>query len=151
MGQLQIDQEFVKGLCSDIDKVVSAAAVFRSENYSQRPTQLSILNDKIDKFALKYYITGHRSKGLPPMHQSQGEYTGGATVRQFMMPFGEVCTLLTESLLFDESFEMPETVRQVHEFNWQGIPPTVIDKSINYSFSKHLVDDTMVMLDDEEF
>lgn len=117
LGALQVDESFVKALCSDIAKVIAATDVFRAAGYENRATRLHILNVKIDGLAKKCQVTNHRPKGIPQTTEKNGEVVGPATTHEFLYPFGMVCIAITESLLFDKSFETPQLIDQVARFD----------------------------------
>lgn len=150
-GQLKVDKSFLESLSVDLKKIIDATAVFRAEKYEHRSTQLHVLSEKIDKFSVKYCVDGHRSSGLPQMTERDGQLLGDATIRDYVYPFGQVCTVITQCLQFDESYEIPQIVDQIARFNWESIPAVKINGSMNYFFEHHLQDDTMIMVDDEEF
>ncbi|MBI6799335.1 hypothetical protein [Pseudomonas syringae] len=150
LGILKVDESFIKALCSDIEKVIDATAVFRAEKYENRGTQLHMLNARIDRLAKKYQVTNHRAKGIPEIFEMDGEFAE-TDISAFLYPFGLVSTVITESLLFDESFEAPPLIDQIARFNWYNVRPDKINNSMNYHFDHLLIDDTMVMVDDEEF
>ncbi len=150
LGILKVDESFIKVLCSDIEKVIDATAVFRADKYENRGTQLHMLNARIDRLAKKYQVTNHRAKGIPEIFEVDGEFAE-TDISAFLYPFGLVSTVITESLLFDESFEAPPLIDQIARFNWYNVRSDKINNSMNYHFDHLLIDDTMVMIDDEDF
>ncbi|MDU8498402.1 hypothetical protein RYB01_04310 [Pseudomonas syringae] len=150
LGALQVDESFIKALCSDIAKVIAATDVFCAEGYENRATRLHILNVRIDGLAKKYQVTNHRPKGIPQTTEKNGEVMGAATTHDFLYPFGMVCIAITESLLFDESFAAPQLIDQVARFDWQSLQPRVINNIMDYNFDQLLTDDANTRLDNEE-
>ncbi|MCQ3031822.1 hypothetical protein NLO88_14255 [Pseudomonas syringae] len=150
-GILKVDEEFLKMLCLDIEKIISATEVFRSERYEGRATHLNILNQKIERFAHKYCIADIRSIGIASFSERDGRIVGDATIRDFIMPFGRTCVAIIQSLSFDESLEMPPRIDQLSRFNWLSLEPERVNNSINYDFNHRVIDDTMIMIGDEEF
>ncbi|MEN4749727.1 hypothetical protein ABEH28_08135 [Pseudomonas sp. Ps21-P2] len=149
-GALKVDEDFIKVLCSDMERVIAATDVFRGEKYENRATHLHILNVKIDRLAKKYQVTGHRKNGVPQMTEMNGELVGTATISDFLYPFGLVSTVITESLLFDESFEAPPLIDQIARFDWQNVrPDKKISNSMNYHFDHLLADDATIMAENE--
>ncbi|MCH5651191.1 hypothetical protein [Pseudomonas syringae] len=150
MGILTVDKEFVLTFLSDLEKILSLFSVFEGIYYDRRVQGCIDINRKLESLARKHFIVGFRPKDFPHISHEGGVVKSGPTVREIIRPIGIIATILNEAMLFDETYDVPEILRQLTTFRFDLVPDDIPDNSVNYHFKKQLMDQTMQWPDDED-
>lgn len=150
MGILTVDKEFVLTFLADLEKILSLFSAFEVIYYERRLQGCLDINRKIESLARKHFIVNFRPKDFPHILHEGGVVKSGPTIREIIRPVGIIATILNEAMLFDETYNVPELLRQLTTFRFDLVPDHIPDNSINYNFQKQLIDQTMQWPDDED-
>ncbi|MCF7535380.1 hypothetical protein [Pseudomonas petrae] len=149
-GILTVDKEFIITFIADLEKILSITSVFEASYYDKRLQGCIDINRKLESLARKNFIVGFRSQDFPHIVHEGGVVKSGPTVREIIRPIGIIATILNEAMLFDETYDVPEILRQLTAFRFDLVPDDVPDNSVNYHFKRQLLDQTMQWPDDED-
>jgi hypothetical protein len=150
MGILTVNKEFVLTLVADLEKILSLFSAFEVFYYERRLQGCIDINHRIESLAKKHFIVNFRPKDFPHIYHEGGEVKSGPTIREIIRPVGIIATILNEAMLFDETYDVPELLRQLTTFRYDLVPDHIPDNSVNYHFKKQLMDQTMQWPDDED-
>lgn len=150
MGMLTVDKEFLLTLAAELEKILSLFSVFEVGYYDRRFQGCIDINRKIEVLGRKHHISGFRLEDLPYIVHEGGAFKSGPTIRQLVRPLGTIATILNEAMLFDETYDAPEVLRQLTAFNFDLVPDEIPVISVDYHFQHHFIDQTTQWPEDEE-
>jgi hypothetical protein len=150
MGILTVDKEFIANFLGDLDKILSLFSVFEGSFYDKRLQGCIDINRKLESLARKHFIVGFRPKDFPHLIHEGGVVKSGPTVREIIRPIGIIATIVNEAMLFDETYDVPEILRQLTTFRFDLVPDDIPNNAVNHHFKKLLMDQTMQWPDDED-
>lgn len=150
MGILTIDKELVFTLQAELKKILSLFSVFEVGYYDKRFDGCNSINRRIDALARKYHIFPFRLEKLPQFVYDGETLKLGPTIRQMIRPLGTIATILNEAMLFDETYDAPEILRQLTTFNFDLVPDELPVISLDYHFHHHFDQETQLPQDEDQ-